>query len=246
MNDSKPELTLVAHRGWPTRFPENSLASFAAAIECGADEVELDVWASKDGVPFVCHDPTLDRTTSLSGRGDTFDMTEIAQADVRAPNGDLLPGMSLPTLRNALDLCTRRVAVNIHVKNAGPDACILRLLHEYFGGHRPPCGSYIAADRSVLEQAIRICPEIPRCCLEAQHSGDLMLENAIDLTCERLQFGREKFTEETVQRALDNGIITNLFWSDSAEEILALYDIGILAPLTNDIGTVKQKLAHQG
>ena len=63
---------LHAHRGgaldngMPVAY-ENSLAAFRAAPARGADVVELDVHVSKDGVPFVMHDGTLDRTTDCTG-----------------------------------------------------------------------------------------------------------------------------------------------------------------------------------
>jgi glycerophosphoryl diester phosphodiesterase len=65
-------LDVHAHRGGalsdgkPVAF-ENSLSAFKAAPGRGADVVELDVHVSKDGVPFVMHDGTLDRTTDCTG-----------------------------------------------------------------------------------------------------------------------------------------------------------------------------------
>ena len=65
-------LDLHAHRGGnlangkPTEL-ENSLSAFKSAPKRGADVVELDVHVSQDGVPFVMHDGTLDRTTDCEG-----------------------------------------------------------------------------------------------------------------------------------------------------------------------------------
>ena len=52
----------VGHRGLPESFPENSLIGILAAIDAGAKAVEFDVQLTRDGVPVVCHDVTLDRT----------------------------------------------------------------------------------------------------------------------------------------------------------------------------------------
>lgn len=245
-DSQSPPLILVAHRGWPTRFPENSLAGFIAAIEAGAREIELDVWASRDGVPFICHDPTLERTTALNGRCDAFDIAEIRQTAIRHPDGELLPDMGLPTLVQALELCTPRVAVNIHVKDPGPDTCILHALNDFFQGRRPECGSYIAGDRKVLEEAARVCPAVPRCCLEGQNDGELLIDNALDLGCERLQFFSGHYTRQAIDRARENNLVTNLFWCDDPDEIATLWQQGIIAPLTNDIGAVHHRLAELG
>ena len=52
---------VIAHRGFSTRHPENSLKAFEAAIAAGADAIETDVRLSRDGVPVCSHDPDLKR-----------------------------------------------------------------------------------------------------------------------------------------------------------------------------------------
>lgn len=62
-NKTTPEL--IAHRGWPARYPENSLRGLAAAVSAGARFVEFDVQLAGDGVPLVIHDDNLARTTGV-------------------------------------------------------------------------------------------------------------------------------------------------------------------------------------
>lgn len=62
-NTSTPEL--IAHRGWPARYPENSLRGLSAAVTAGARYLELDVQLAGDGVPLVIHDDNLARTTGV-------------------------------------------------------------------------------------------------------------------------------------------------------------------------------------
>lgn len=62
-NTSTPEL--IAHRGWPARYPENSLRGLSAAVDVGARFLELDVQLAGDGVPLVIHDDNLARTTGV-------------------------------------------------------------------------------------------------------------------------------------------------------------------------------------
>ncbi len=70
---------LVAHRGWPARYPENTLAGFQAAIEAGARNLEFDVQLTRDQVPMVIHDHTTKRT----GTGDQ----ELFELDAEAVSG---------------------------------------------------------------------------------------------------------------------------------------------------------------
>lgn len=52
---------LIGHRGCPIKYPENTIASFLAALFYGADGLELDVWLSSDGELVVIHDPDTGR-----------------------------------------------------------------------------------------------------------------------------------------------------------------------------------------
>ena len=58
------EFLLIAHRGASAHAPENTLAAFDRAIELGADEIELDVRMSADGVVVAFHDDRLDAKTA--------------------------------------------------------------------------------------------------------------------------------------------------------------------------------------
>uniref|UniRef100_A0A8C7FGM7 Glycerophosphodiester phosphodiesterase domain containing 4 n=1 Tax=Oncorhynchus kisutch TaxID=8019 RepID=A0A8C7FGM7_ONCKI len=60
-----PKPTLLGHRGAPMLAPENTLMSFESAVEAGVDGLETDITISADGVPFVMHDLTLQRTTNV-------------------------------------------------------------------------------------------------------------------------------------------------------------------------------------
>lgn len=65
LDDAVPRV--VAHRGYSSVAPENTLAAVASGSRSGADWVEIDVATSADGVPYVLHDATVDRTTPGTG-----------------------------------------------------------------------------------------------------------------------------------------------------------------------------------
>lgn len=83
-----PPLTpeqLVAHRGLPATHPENTLAGLAAALETGARYVEFDLQLSRDGVPFLLHDPTLERTGDRWGDALALAWHELAPLPAHEP-----------------------------------------------------------------------------------------------------------------------------------------------------------------
>jgi len=109
---------LIAHRGYPRRYPENTLPAIEAALTLGAAYVEFDVQLSADGVPFVIHDDTLERTTN--GRGAVVDQPSAALAalDAGEPKrfGARFRGTALPTLATVVDLLRGWPAVTVFVE----------------------------------------------------------------------------------------------------------------------------------
>jgi len=85
-------VTAVAHRGDPYRARENTLPSIRSALERGADAVEIDVRVTRDGVPVLLHDATLDRLWGCDLRLDRLRHQELTE----------LTAGGVPTLREAL------------------------------------------------------------------------------------------------------------------------------------------------
>lgn len=72
---------VFAHRGGRALGPENTLAALDIGLEAGADGLEFDLRLSRDGVPVVIHDATLDRTTSATGLVRDHTAAELARVD---------------------------------------------------------------------------------------------------------------------------------------------------------------------
>ena len=100
----------AAHRGGDGILPENTLTAFLAARdEFGCGFMELDVHASRDGVPVVIHDATVDRTTDGSGAVTRFTLAELKRLEAGAgfrDAGGRAPwagkGLRIPTLEELL------------------------------------------------------------------------------------------------------------------------------------------------
>lgn len=72
----------IAHRGYPTRYPENTLVGYRAAIAAGATWLETDIQLSRDAAPMLYHDETLDRVSGTPGL--VFDHAEADLARMNA------------------------------------------------------------------------------------------------------------------------------------------------------------------
>lgn len=83
---------IFGHRGVPVKFPENSLAGFKYALDHGIDGLEFDVHLTKDNIPVIIHDETINRTTNGSGR--VVDFTKSELSSFRLSNGERIPTLS--------------------------------------------------------------------------------------------------------------------------------------------------------
>jgi glycerophosphoryl diester phosphodiesterase len=128
---------VIGHRGNAAHAPENTLESFAQAVTLGADAIELDVRISRDGVPVVIHDPTLERTGGRRDLVASLRVRELRDVDVGATfsrdGGRTFPyrgrGLTIPTLESVLARF-RAVPMIIEVKVAEAADATARALVE--------------------------------------------------------------------------------------------------------------------
>jgi glycerophosphoryl diester phosphodiesterase len=105
----------IGHRGAKGYVAENTLVSFQKAIELGVDMIELDVYLSKDTIPVVIHDKTIDRTTSGSGLVADFDATTLQE-------------LGIPTLEDVFQLVNTNCEINIEIKAFEAVESVLKLI----------------------------------------------------------------------------------------------------------------------
>ncbi len=108
----------IGHRGAKAYVAENSLASFEKAMELGVDGIELDVHISKDGIPVVIHDETINRTTSKKGLVNDYSTLE-------------LQNLGIPTLEDVFILVDQKCFINIEIKDEKAFKTVLALIHKF-------------------------------------------------------------------------------------------------------------------
>jgi len=115
---------LIAHRGGGSSAPENTLAAIRAGHAAGFRGVEFDAMLSRDGVPFLIHDDTLERTSNGHGPVTQASAAELARLDAGSWHSPAFRGEPLPTLATALALCRHLgLWVNLEIKpGAGREA----------------------------------------------------------------------------------------------------------------------------
>jgi glycerophosphoryl diester phosphodiesterase len=107
----------IAHRGAGKLAPENTLAAFRLGAQHGYKMIECDVKLSADGVPFLLHDATLERTTSGQGTAGDLGWAELSRLDAGSWHSRRYAGETLPTFEAVSRWCrANAVLLNIEIK----------------------------------------------------------------------------------------------------------------------------------
>ncbi len=97
---------LVAHRGYPRHYPENTLPAIEAALRSGARYIEIDVQTSADHIPVLFHDATLERLCGVNGRIRDAELADLSALRASHPGrfGSAFADVSIPTLSAVVGL----------------------------------------------------------------------------------------------------------------------------------------------
>ena len=233
-----PYPRICAHRGMNSVAPENSMPAFGAAVALGAQEIEFDLWWTKDEQIVSIHDAELDRVSNGTGYVFNHTLEELKALDFGSNVRPEFAGLQIPTFEEILQKFSCHVIMNIHIKTLhnvddyDPKRLqkILDLIHAY------DCEKYVyfmSGNDNVLALARKMAPHIP-CCVGGGRTPWEVVERAIHLGCQKVQFFKPYFNQEMIDKAHTNGIMCNIFWSDDPEEANKLLEMGIDTILTND------------
>ena len=163
---SKP--LVIAHAAAAGEAPANTLAGVRASLASAA-AMEIDLHLCADGVPVLLHDPTLDRTTNLSGPVRDASLAELARADA----GE---GEHVPSLDEVFDLVASRIAVMCELKVA-PDhredgTALLDATLAVIRRHAAePWTALHSFDHDLVERARALAPEVDAAAIVAPIGG---------------------------------------------------------------------------
>jgi glycerophosphoryl diester phosphodiesterase len=156
-------VSAIAHRGGSKLRPENTRAAFEHALSLGVDGLECDVHLSRDGVPVVIHDPTLDRTTDAAGPVAARTSAELRAVDAgfRFGESDGFPfrgrGVHVPALADVLDL-SAHIPVIVELKGEDP-ALVSPVLDVVRRARRPERVMFGGFSHAILEAVRAQAPD---------------------------------------------------------------------------------------
>ncbi|MGW6282745.1 glycerophosphodiester phosphodiesterase [Kribbella sp. NPDC055071] len=184
IRDPGAPLRVWAHRGGSSSAPENTAASDEVARRAGVEWIETDVQPTKDGVPVVLHDETVDRTTNGTGPIRSLTAAQVAELDAGSWFAPMFAGQRVPTLAAQLHgLRTRGGNLLLELKGVHPPESIARIVEEI---HRQEMSGRVFV-QSFEPQQLRwvreLAPELPLGLLRATLDPDpVAMAKDLDLT----------------------------------------------------------------
>ncbi|MBR2426798.1 MAG: hypothetical protein IKB16_08680 [Lentisphaeria bacterium] len=238
--DAKMEYPrLCAHRGFNTIAPENSLAAFGAAIALGAQEIELDVRFTADGIPVVSHDSNLERVSNGSGTIEEHTLAELRELDFGIKHGEHFTGLQIPTLEEVLCKFARHVIINLHIKSEethdAPEypEWQMKKIADLLDTYDQQEHVYFMGAPDVMQSAIKYAPHIPRC-IGAFPDPWEIIERGIQYKCQKAQLFAPYYNKEMIEKAHANGMRCTFFYCDDPAKVPELLAMGVDTILTND------------
>lgn len=163
----------VAHRGYSSVAPENTLAAVAAGMRTGAEYVEIDVHTTADGLPVVLHDQTVDRTTEGSGDAAVLPGAQVTALDAGSWFSPAFAGQHLPTFAQVLDLLeTGSSTLLLEIKGPETSAEVERVVDMVVEAGLEDRVVLQSFDVAALRYAREHAPQIPRGLLRGSLDAD--------------------------------------------------------------------------
>lgn len=233
----------VAHRGAGKLAPENTLSAFRLGAQYGYRMFECDAKLSRDGVLFLLHDATLERTTNGHGIGSHLSMGEIAQLDAGRWHSRAFAGEPLPTLEALTRWCLdNHYFLNVEIKpTPGQEletgrACgalmqrlwPLNIVQPLFTSFKP----------ASLQGARETAPHIPRGLLVdklADGTGDADLRVALELGCDVMVLNHALWNAELVAKVHGAGLRCSSYTVNDEWAAQRLIDLGTDGIITDRV-----------
>lgn len=238
--------TVIAHRGYSAKFPENTPLAFQEALNAGANGIELDVHYSADQAIVICHDETVDRTSNGQGLIKELSLDQLKALDFGDANYHGQSNTQIWTLDEFLAWASDypELVINIEIKNnifayESIVEDVATLLDKYERWETVIISSF-------NHQTIKKMQEINRQARLGFLVADTLL-NPEEYCC---KYGVTNYhpayfsvNKEDIQALTVAGVAVNTWTVNKAEDMQALSDLGVTAVITNEVGLAVDVLA---
>jgi glycerophosphoryl diester phosphodiesterase len=253
---------IVAHRGASAVAPENTMAAFRAGLDAGAEGVEFDVRLTKDGVPVVFHDATLQRLAGIDVRLSDLNFGDLADVDVGSwlsdpkrragagrraaaePDGDRFASQRICSLEEVMEFFADAggpVYVELKCDRPSDAAPLVAAACRAIRASPVPLTRVIVKsfELSALPMVGEDLPDVGRAALFAPKVGRLLrpsmvIEAALRHEATHLSLHRSLVGPRILKHADAAGLPVTAWTVDSSAWLARRMNAGLFAVITND------------
>lgn len=238
--DNNDGFVVIAHRGASAYYPENTMAAFKGAVEMDAEMIELDVMMSKDGVPVVFHDASLDAHTDGKGALSEYTLEALKKLDAGSWFSKKYQGEKIPTLDEVLAYASGKIAVNIEIKTEAVDDSLrggveeksLKLVRKY---NMEDYVLFSSFDYRAVSHLKELAPGIPVAILyEEKQAGDLLPSELVaKYNADAFNCSSRQLSKKRIRDIHEHNIPVFVYTVDRKKRMEALIQKGVTGIFTN-------------
>ena len=240
-------MIIQAHRGDSGHAPENTLAAFKSALNAGADGIECDIHLTKDGRFAVCHDETIDRTSTGTGAIADMSFNHLREYDFGVKFGMQFEGEKIPSLEEMLEVVKPMRIINIEIKQFVPNAvcenpykklCVM--LHDYAVFNKTVISSFSVEALKAVHEADNKIYTAYLCNPKRQ---ERTVETALSLKCGAIHPHFAHISYNYIREAKAAGLAVSAWTANSSAELIFCKHAGCDAVITDEPAFAR-KLIH--
>ncbi|HLS17961.1 MAG TPA: glycerophosphodiester phosphodiesterase [Paenalcaligenes sp.] len=236
-----PYPRMIAHRGAGLNAPENTLSAMRYGAAHGYQMFEYDVKLSRDDVPVLVHDDTLDRTSNATGVVNEYSLAQLSHYDFGAWHSNEYIGEPVLTLNGMANFSIPKgLHSNIEIKpNKGLEKHTGQIVAKqaqqlWQRASLPPVLSSFSI--AALEAAASSAPELPRALLIEQHQEvPVLIRQMHHLQCIGLNIDYRLLSPELLSACGAEGLFVCVWTVNEVERIRALFAQGVDAVITDEV-----------
>lgn len=241
---------IIAHRGYSSKYPENTLSAFEAALNVGVDMIELDVTLTADEHIVVIHDDTLDRTTNGQGYVQQSSLKKIKELDAGQWFSPQFKGETVPTLTEVLALVKDSVGLNIELKpeayatSSAPHTIenqICRLVKQWKLDHSVLISSF---QHHFISRINKICPALKTALLYDKFDTADVINHWSSEQVFACHPGQQSLRRYQVKELQQKGLKVHPYTVDDISEMEKLINWGVDGIFTNEPEKLRQVITE--
>ena len=234
---SNDDFGTIAHRGFASKAPENTFASFDTAIENNFLYIETDVQLTSDNIPVIIHDEKVDRTSDGKGKVSEKTLTDIKKLDAGSWFGSKYKNEKIPTLSELLKKYNNKIHLVLELKSDQSDlpkqvsALIENENWDKIAGNpmsQIPGLTIVSFHLEQLLRSVELMPVVRHGWLVGELT-DTDIDIASKLGIQGIFPYAKMTSEHSVKYAKEKGLFVAVWGIQNAEEVVMLKKIGVSA-----------------